>query len=80
VTATWNRLRGFVAGDESLAVRHGRTVADLERGLHLYVEPNVAHAAAVPGLLAVASFAYVTLHFGVTAVVLAWLHRTQPAL
>lgn len=79
--ALYEMLRGLVAGDAHLAISHGQAVAHLERRLHFFLEPNIAHAAAaVPGLLAAASLAYVTLHLGVTAVVLGWLHRRRPTL
>jgi hypothetical protein len=74
-------LRGLVAGQARLAVEHGREVAALERRMHLFLEPTVAHLAAVaPGFLAACAVGYVTLHFAVTALVLSWLHRTRHRL
>jgi PAP2 superfamily len=79
--ATYEAARGFVVGDRRVAVDHAQTVASLERRLHLFVEPNVQHAARVlPGLLTLLGDAYVTLHLSVTAALLLWLHQRRPAV
>jgi hypothetical protein len=50
--ATYEAARGLVAGNRRVAIDHAHAVAALERKLHLFVEPNVQHAArALPGLL-----------------------------
>jgi hypothetical protein len=72
--------RGLVAGNRATAVEHARSVASLERALHVFVEAHVQHAArAVPGLVSVLGLAYLTLHLTVTAGLLLWLHRRRPA-
>src|SRR5262245_35401972 len=78
--ATYESVRGLVADDSGAAVAHARTVASLERSLHVFVEGAVQHAAeAVPGLVGTLGAAYLTLHLTVTAAVLVWLHRRRPA-
>lgn len=78
--ATYEAARGLVVGDRRVAVDHAQTVASLERRLHLFVEPNVQHAArALPGLLTLLGDAYLTLHLSVTAALLLWLHQRRPA-
>jgi PAP2 superfamily len=78
--AVYEASRGFVAGSRRVAVDHARAVASLERGLHVFVERHVQHAAqAVPGLTALLGGAYLTLHLSVTAALLLWLHQRRPA-
>jgi hypothetical protein len=79
--ATYEAARGLVAGDRRVAVDHAQTVAALERSLHVFIEPNVQHAArALPGLLTLFGGAYLTLHLSVTAALLLWLHQRRPAV
>ena len=79
--ATYEAARGFVVGDRRVAVDHAQTVVSLERRLHLFVEPNVQHAArALPGLPTLLGDAYLTLHVSVTAALLLWLHQRRPAV
>jgi hypothetical protein len=79
--ATYEAARGLVVGDRRVAVDHAQTVASLERTLHVFVEPNVQHAArALPGLLTLLGDAYLTLHLSVTAALLLWLHQRRPAV
>jgi PAP2 superfamily len=78
--ASYEAARGLVTGHRNVALRHAHTIAALERKLHLFVEPNLQHAArGVPDLLTVFGAAYLTLHLGVSASVLLWLHRSHPA-
>jgi len=78
--ATYEAARGLVAGNRRVAIDHAHTVAALERKLHLFVEPNVQHAArALPGLLTFLGGAYLTLHLSVTAGLLLWLHQRRRA-
>jgi hypothetical protein len=78
--AVYEGGRGLVAGDRATAVAHARSVASLERTLHVFLEPHVQHAAqGVPALIGVLGFAYLTLHLSVTAGLLLWLHRRRPA-
>lgn len=75
----YNGVRGLVANDEGTAVAHARTIASLERSLHVFGERSIQHAAQrVPGLIGSLDFAYLSLHLAVTAGVLLWLHRRHP--
>ena len=77
--AAYEASRGLVAGSSRAAVDHAREVASLERGLHIFVEPNVQHAAqTVPGLVGLLGAAYLTLHLSATAALLFWLHQRRP--
>src|SRR6266571_5403858 len=70
----------LVVSDAREADHHAREVVTLERGLHVFLEANVQHAArAVPGLISLLGSAYLTLHLAVTAGVLLWLHQRRPA-
>jgi hypothetical protein len=72
--------RDLVVSDAREADHHARDVVTLERGLHVFLEANVQHAArAVPGLISLLGSAYLTLHLAVTAGVLLWLHQRRPA-
>ena len=78
--AAYETCRGLVAGDGHVAVRHARAVVGLERTLNVFGELRVQEAArSVPGLVGVLGLAYLTLHLGVTAGLLLWLHRRRPA-
>jgi hypothetical protein len=71
--------RGLVVGNTKEADSHAGQLVALERSLHLFVEGKVQHAAdALPGLAGLLGVAYLTLHLGVTAVVLLWLHQRRP--
>ena len=73
-------VRGLAGGDARNAHDHAHQVIALERWLHLFLESNVQHAGhALPGLTALLGTAYLTLHLGVTAGVLLWLHQRRPA-
>lgn len=77
--ATYETARALVTGERNIAVRHAQAIALLERKLHLFVEPSLQQAARkVPDLLTVFGGAYLTLHLGVSAAVLLWLHRRHP--
>ena len=71
--------RGIVAGDAPTAIRHATDIATLERSLHLFVEPDLQHAArSSPGMLAAFGALYLTLHLAVTGAYLLWLYRRAP--
>jgi len=77
--AAYEASRGLIAGSRRVAFEHARAVTSLERGLHVFVEPNVQHAAqTVPGLMGLLGAAYLTLHLSVTAALLLWLHQRRP--
>jgi hypothetical protein len=78
--ALYEACRGLVAGDPSEAVEHARGVASLERSLHLFVEPDVQHAArSLPAVIDGLGVLYLTLHLAVSGLYLVWLHRRRPA-
>ncbi len=78
--ALYELARGLVVGNTAEADRHAHRLVAFERWLHLFLEANVQHAAlALPGLTSLLGIAYLTLHLAVTAGVLLWLHRRQPA-
>ncbi|HEX2433163.1 MAG TPA: phosphatase PAP2 family protein [Gaiellaceae bacterium] len=75
----YEATRGLIAGSGRVASEHAQNVASLERELHVFLEPNVQHAArAVPGLMGLLGAAYLTLHLSVTAALLLWLHQRRP--
>ena len=79
--ATYEAARGVVGGNRHLAIDHAHAVASLERRLHVFAEANVQDLArGVPGLLTLLGGAYLTLHLGVTAGLLLWLHQRRPAV
>jgi PAP2 superfamily len=79
--AVYEGSRGLVKGSRRIAIDHAQTVTSLERGLHVFVEPNVQNAAqGVPGLMGLLGGAYLTLHLAVTAALLLWLHQRRPAV
>lgn len=72
--------RCVVAGGAPEALGHARDVVALEQSTGLLVEEHVQDAAgALPGLIALLGFSYLTLHLTVTAGVLLWLHQRRPA-
>jgi PAP2 superfamily protein len=78
--AVYETARGLVAGDEQGAVAHARSLASLERSLHVFVEGDIQHAlGAVPGLVGTLGVLYLTLHLTVTCGALLWLHRRRAA-
>lgn len=73
--------RGLVAGDRPGAVHHARTIASLERSLHIFAEGDVQRAAHdLPGLIGTLGVLYLTLHLAVTGGCLIWLHRRRPTV
>ena len=72
-------VRGFGGEDWAAARAHTADIVQLERRLSLFVERDVqALAGALPGLPALLGVLYVALHFGATAGVLVWVHRSRP--
>jgi PAP2 superfamily len=79
--AVYETTRGLVAGDRAAAVGHARTIASIERSLHVFQEAHVQAAArAVPGLVGTLGGLYLILHLTVTGVCLLWFHRRRPAV
>lgn len=78
--ALYEATRGVVVGDSAAAVDHARSIATLERSLHVFAEDDIQSAARfVPGLIGVLGVLYLTLHLAVTGMYLLWLHRRRPA-
>jgi PAP2 superfamily len=73
--------RNAVPKQESIAMRHGRSVEHLQHVLNLDFELSVNQFVARNEWLAqVMDYYYATLHFIVTAGVLIWLFRAHPAV
>jgi PAP2 superfamily len=71
--------RALVVSDNTQADAHAHRLVALERSLHLFVESNVQRAVeTLPGVTSLLGVAYLTLHLGVTAGVLLWLHQRRP--
>jgi hypothetical protein len=69
-------------GDASLDVARAHTadIVALERAIGVFGEQAVqAWATGIPGLPTLLGLAYVTMHIGVTAIALVWLHRSHRA-
>lgn len=69
-------------GDASLGVARDHTadIVALEQAIGVFGERAVqAWATSIPGLPTLLGLAYVSMHVGVTAVALVWLHRSHAA-
>jgi hypothetical protein len=68
-------VRGLVDGRAADAFANARDLIELERSLHLFVEPAVhAWASGTSWLIDLTSWAYLNSHFTVTVVALAWIY------
>ena len=68
-------VRGVVDGRAADAFTNARHVIDLERGLHVFVEPTVhAWASGKSLIIGVASWMYLNSHFTITVGTLAWIY------
>jgi hypothetical protein len=68
-------VRGAVVGKTADAFANGRTLIDLERTLHLFVEPAVqAWANGKSWLIDLASWTYLNSHFAITLGVLVFIY------
>jgi hypothetical protein len=79
-SAVRNRF-GSAGGDPGPAFEHARSVIDLERALHLYIEPGLQRwYLGLPGhgLIRIWNVYYGLGHFLVTFVALVWLFRRGP--
>ncbi len=77
--AVYEAVRG--AGDASLSVARDHTsdIVALERVLHMFSERTVQEwSRGVPYLPALLGVAYMTLHFGATALAVRWVYRERP--
>ncbi len=72
---------GSAGGDPGPAFGHARSIIDLEKALHLYIEPRLQHwYLGLPGhgLIRAWNVYYGLAHFLVTFVALVWLFRRDP--
>ncbi|MET9801428.1 phosphatase PAP2 family protein [Streptomyces sp. NPDC006368] len=80
VYAAYSGGRLLARGDVTTAVEHGLTILRWEKALRLNAEhPLNRLFTDTPALGIPADFAYATLHYLVTPVVLVWLFRRRPA-
>jgi hypothetical protein len=76
--ALYEVVRGFGSTSLAAARAHTADIVALEQHLGFFVERAVQHAAeAVPAVPMLLGFAYMSLHFGATAVALVWVHRSH---
>jgi membrane-associated phospholipid phosphatase len=68
-------VRGLVDGHANIAYQHARDIVNFERGLHLFVEPDIqSWAISHSFFIHVADWMYVNSHFIVTTSFLIWLY------
>ncbi len=71
-------VRGFASDSYELARAHTDSIVAFEQALGLFWERDLQAAAErVPFLPGALGAAYITLHFGATAVALVWVHRSH---
>ena len=71
-------VRGFASDSYELARAHTDSIVAFERSLGLFWERDLQAAAErVPFLPSALGAAYITLHFGATAVALVWVYRAH---
>jgi hypothetical protein len=77
----YSLVRNAVPEQASIALRHGRSVQDLQNTLHLNFELSVNHFVARHEALAqIMDYYYASLHFIVTTAVLIWLFIAHPRI
>jgi hypothetical protein len=75
----YDGVRLLVSAGHGEAFSNAHRVLGLERALHIADEPRINHAVSASPVLAVPlSYAYATLHYVVTPIVLVWLWRGRP--
>ncbi|MFJ1597757.1 phosphatase PAP2 family protein [Streptomyces sp. NPDC088261] len=80
VYAAYSAGRLMARGDVSTAVGHGLAILRIEKALRLNAEhPLNRLFTSTPALGIPADFAYASLHYLVTPVVLIWIFRSRPA-
>jgi hypothetical protein len=71
-------VRGIVDGQVTTAFEHARSLVGLERGMHLFFEPNLQHWALKSNIVMdFANWMYVNSHFTVTTTFLVWLYLAR---
>jgi hypothetical protein len=75
----YTEIRNAVPEQESIALRHGRSVQHLQDALHLNFELSLNHFVAAREWLAqFMNYYYATMHFIVTIAVMVWLFARRP--
>ncbi|MHB8490818.1 MAG: phosphatase PAP2 family protein [Solirubrobacteraceae bacterium] len=76
--AAYRVVRGLVENEGTAAFQHARDVIQIERSLHIFVEPSIqAWASGSHTLTAVASWLYVNAQFTITVGALLYLYVFQ---
>jgi hypothetical protein len=71
-------VRGIVDGEVTAAFAHSRSLVGLERGMHLFFEPQLQHWALRSSFIVhIADWTYVNSHFVVTTTFLIWLYLAR---
>jgi hypothetical protein len=71
-------VRGIVDGEVTIAFAHARDLVGLERGMHLFFEPQLQNWALKSSFVVhVANWMYVNSHFTVTTTFLVWLYLAR---
>jgi len=71
-------VRGIVDGEVTTAFAHSRSLVGLERGMHLFFEPNLQHwALKSSAIVHFADWMYINSHFVVTTTFLIWLYLAR---
>jgi hypothetical protein len=69
-------LRGIIEGNEAEALVNGRRLEDLERSLHLFIEPDLQQSILdTSWIVDLANFIYIWAHWPVLGAVAIWLYR-----
>ena len=72
---SYSLVRGIADGNPASAFEHGREVINLERSLHLFIEPSVQSWASGVGVVTdAASWVYINAQTTVTLSALVWLY------
>jgi PAP2 superfamily protein len=71
----YSLVRGLVEGDATAAFQHARDLIQLERGLHVFVEPSVqAWASGSHALMDISGWLYVNAQTSITVAALIYLY------
>jgi PAP2 superfamily len=71
-------VRGIVDGEITVAFSHARDIVGLERGMHLFFEPQLQHWALKSSFVVhAADWLYVNSHFVITTTFLIWLYLAR---
>jgi hypothetical protein len=71
--------RSLSSSSRDVAADHAGTVVSIEQAARIFVERDFQDTAhSIPGLAAVLSLCYLTMHVAVTSTVLLWLHQRRP--